>query len=68
MIHQSRGKGNYGWKRLLVTPHPLTNFEVQKFCQNEPKSKVFIHEITCQMLYRMGLRTNGDEYKSIGTH
>ena len=30
--------------------------------------KVFIHEITCQMLYRMGLRTNGDEYKSIGTH
>ena len=27
------------WKRMgfLMPPHPLTNFEIQKYCENEPK-------------------------------
>ena len=29
------------WTWLLILPHPLTNFEIQKYCQNEPKFKGF---------------------------
>ena len=25
---------------FLMAPHPLTNFEIQKYCQNEPKFNV----------------------------
>ena len=28
-----------------MPPHPLTNFEIQKYYQNEPKFMVFIQEI-----------------------
>ena len=30
----------YGSKKnILITPHPLTNFEIQKYCQNETRFK-----------------------------
>ena len=34
------------WKRMgfLMLSHPLTNFEIQKYCENEPR---FIPEIIC---------------------
>ena len=25
------------WSNFLMPPHPLTNFEIQKYYQNEPK-------------------------------
>ena len=28
-----------------MTPHPLTNFEIQKYYQNEPRFMVFVLEI-----------------------
>ena len=28
-----------------MQPHPLTNFEIQKYHQNQPKLMVFIQEI-----------------------
>ena len=28
-----------------MPPHPLTNFEIQKYYQNEPKLNVFVQEI-----------------------
>ena len=28
---------NNSQSKFLILPHPLTNFEIQKYCQNEPK-------------------------------
>ena len=28
-----------------MPPHPLANFEIQKYCQKEPNLTVFIQEI-----------------------
>ena len=37
----SKGKGiiktGYGSKKKLIPPHPLTNFEIQNYFQNEPR-------------------------------
>ena len=35
--NKSRLKQNWSRQKLLVTPHPLTNFEIQKYYQNEPR-------------------------------
>ena len=32
-----------------MPPHPLTNFEIQKYCQNEPRFNEFIIEIIYQI-------------------
>ena len=37
---------------FLIPPHPLTNFETQKYYKNEPEKYVI----------------NLDEYKNVGTH
>ena len=34
-------------KKILIPPHPLTNFEIQMYYQNEPRLMVFILEIIC---------------------
>ena len=51
-----------------MLPHPLTNFEIQKNYQNEPKfNGVYSRNNLPKMkdeLYVINL----DEYKSIGTH
>ena len=32
------GEGTiYSWTEFLMPPHPLTNFEIEKYYQNEPK-------------------------------
>ena len=28
---------NWTWSKRLMPPHPLTNFEIQKYYQSEPK-------------------------------
>ena len=42
-----------------MPPHPLTNFEIQKYYQNEPDLMVFVLEIiyrnTALLKQRMGL-------------
>ena len=30
-----------------MPPHPLTNFEIQKYYQNETRLMVYIQEISC---------------------
>ena len=37
--------GEDALRRFLMPPHPLTNFEIQKYYQNEPKLNVFDQEI-----------------------
>ena len=40
-------RAGYGSKtNLISTPHPLTNFEIKKYYENEPKFNGFILEIT----------------------
>ena len=52
-----------------MTPHPLTNFEIQAYCQNEPR---FIN--VCSRDNLPDKRKDGaylvnlDEYSDIGTH
>ena len=43
---------------FLMPPHPLTNFEIQKYYQNEPRfNKVFSRDnlMNMQMLVHIGL-------------
>ena len=51
-----------------MPPHPLTNFEIQKYYQHELKFNV----VYCLMLFTKikdgAYVTNIDEYKSIGAH
>ena len=51
-----------------MPPHPLTNFEIQRYYQNEPRfngvySRVNLTEIKDGVYIR-----NVDEYSDIGTH
>ena len=51
-----------------MPPHPLTNFEIQRYCQNEPK---FNHVNSRNNLSKIKDGTyiiNLDEYELIGTH
>ena len=48
--------------------HPLTNFEVQKYDQNEPKfNGVYSRNNLCKIKRRVYI-IHLDEYQSIGTH
>ena len=54
--------------RILIPPHPLTNFKIQTYYQKEPKfNGVYLRN----NLHRMNdgaYVINLDGYKSIGTH
>ena len=32
---------------LIIPPHPLKNFEIQQYHQNEPRFNGIFHEIIC---------------------
>ena len=50
-----------------MPPHPLTNFEIQKCYQNEPKfNRVYSRNNLSKI--KDGAYINIDEYDSIGTH
>ena len=52
-----------------MLPHPLTNFEIQKYYQNEPKFKGIHSRNNLPNTMKDGYYViNLDEYKSIGTH
>ena len=53
---------------FLIPPHPLTNFEIQKYCQNEPR---FNGAFSLDNLPKIKDGTyiiNLTEYSDIGTH
>ena len=54
---------------FLITPHPLTNFEIQKYYQNEPRFNGVYSRDNLQKIkdgtYIINL---DDEYSDIGTH
>ena len=53
--------------RFLMPSHPLTDFEIQKYYQNEINWLMFTQEITYLKKDRENV-INLHEYKSVGTH
>ena len=52
-----------------MPPHPLTNFEIQKYYQNEPKfNGVYSRDNLPDKIKDGAYIINLDEYSDIGTH
>ena len=51
-----------------MLPHPLTNFEIQKFYQNEPKFNGVYSRNNLPKIKHGAYVINLDKFKSIGTH
>ena len=51
-----------------MTPHPLTNFEIQKYYQNEPKFNGVYSRNYLSKIKDGAYIINLGEYESIGTH
>ena len=51
-----------------MPPHPLTNFEIQKYYQNEPKFNDVYSRNNLPKVKDVAYVINLDDYKSIGTH
>ena len=53
----------------MIPPHPLTNFEIQAYYQNEPRFKaVFSRDNLSNIIKNGAYVINLDEYLDIGTH
>ena len=54
---------------MTFTPHPLTNFEIQEYYQNEPRfNGVFSRDNLPNSIKNGAYAINLDEYHDIGTH
>ena len=54
---------------FLMLPHPLTNFEIQKYYQNEPRfSGAYSRNNLLQKIKDGAYVRNLDEYADVGTH
>ena len=54
---------------FLILPHPLTNFEVHKYYQNEPRfNGVFSRNNLPEKIKDGAYVINLDEYADLGTH
>ena len=51
-----------------MPPHPLTNFEIQKYYQNEPKFSGVYSKDSLPKIKDRAYVINLDEYPDIGTH
>ena len=51
-----------------MRPHPLTNFEIQKYYQNEPKFNGVYSRNNLPKIKGGAYIINLDEYESIGPH
>ena len=70
---QRAGEGfitaGYGSKRFLIPPDSLTNFEIQKYYQNEPRfNGVYSRDNLTNKIKDGAYVINLDEYFDIGTH
>ena len=53
----------------LMPPHPLTNFELEKYYENEPRfNGVFSRNNLPKKIKDGAYVTNLDEYADLGTH
>ena len=54
---------------FLIPPHPLTNVEIQKYYQNEPRFNCAFSRNNLPKKIKAGVSViNLDEYADVGTH
>ena len=53
---------------FLIPPYPLTNFEIQKYYQNEPKFNGVYSRDYLPKIKDGAFVINLDDYESVGTH
>ena len=54
---------------FLMTPHPLKNFDIQKYYQNEPRfNGVFSRNNLPKKIKERAYVINLDEFAGVGTH
>ena len=51
-----------------MTPYPLTNFEIQRYYQNEPRFNYIYSRDNLHRIKDGAYIINLDEYSDIGTH
>ena len=57
------------FKRALILPHPLTNFEIKGYYENEPRfNGVFFRDNLPKTIKNVEFVINLDEYTDAGTH
>ena len=52
----------------MIPPHPLNNFEIQKYYKNEPRLNGFYSRDNLTKIKDGAYIINLDEYSDIGTH
>ena len=52
----------------MIPPHPLTNFEIQKYYKNEPRFNGVYSRDNLSKIKDGAYLINLDEYSEIGTH
>ena len=64
------GYGNKKGQKTIngLSPHPLTNFEIQKYYKNEPRFNGFYFRDNLPNIKDGAYVINLDEYSDIGTH
>ena len=61
MVHQL--------KKALIPPHPLTNFEIKYYYENEPRfNGAYSRDNLSKKLKTGAYVINLDEYADVGTH
>ena len=57
------------WKKFLILPHPLMNFRILKYQQNEPRfNGIFWRDNLPNKIKNGAYVINLDEYADVGTH
>ena len=63
------GSGSSVTKTPLIPPHPLTNFEIKDYYENEPRfNGVYSGDNLPQIIKNGAYAINLDEYTDVGTH
>ena len=56
-------------KKALIPPHPLTNFEIKEYYENEPRfNGVYSRDNLPKTMKNRAYVINLDEYADVGTH
>ena len=68
MSYPSQLRNSQCWNRILMLPHSLTYFEIQKYYLNKPRFNVVHSRNNLPKIKDGAYVIHLDEYKSIQTH
>ena len=67
--NEGKGMLTAGYGNKKISPHPLTNFEIQKYYQNESRfNGVYSRDNLREKIKHESYVINLDEYADVGTH